>query len=68
MRPSANWPVFSTGAILRGAGQVEVVHGRGTGALRREVHAFLKDSPAVAGFALATEEHGGDGMTVVDIK
>ncbi|GFK92256.1 Endonuclease MutS2 [Fundidesulfovibrio magnetotacticus] len=55
-------------AILRGVGSLEVVHGRGTGALRREVHAFLKDFPAVASFALANEERGGDGMTMVELK
>ncbi len=55
-------------AMLRGANEVEVVHGRGTGALRREVHEFLRRHPAVAGFALAPEDRGGDGMTMVELK
>jgi DNA mismatch repair protein MutS2 len=55
-------------AILRGAGGLEIVHGRGTGALRREVHAFLKESPSVAFFQLAPEDRGGDGMTMVELK
>jgi DNA mismatch repair protein MutS2 len=55
-------------AILRGAGSLEIVHGRGTGALRREVHAFLKVSPTVASFQLAPEDRGGDGMTMVELK
>jgi DNA mismatch repair protein MutS2 len=59
---------FLDKAILRGAGGLEIVHGRGTGALRREVHAFLKEFPAVASFALASEERGGDGMTMVELK
>ena len=59
---------FLDKAILRGAGGVEVIHGRGTGALRREVHDFLKRFPAVAGYRLADEDHGGDGKTVVDMK
>ncbi len=59
---------FLDKALLRGIGQVEVVHGRGTGALRREVHAFLKDFPTVATFVLAPEDRGGDGMTIVDLK
>lgn len=55
-------------ALRKGAGKMEVVHGRGTGALRREVHEFLKYYPAVANFSLANEEHGGDGMTEVKLK
>lgn len=59
---------FLDAALLRGAGSVEVIHGRGTGALRKEIHAVLKRSPAVAGFALANEDRGGDGMTEVTLK
>ena len=55
-------------ALRRGAGRMEVVHGRGTGALRREVHDFLKHYPAVQDFSLANEERGGDGMTEVTLK
>ncbi|WP_022662930.1 endonuclease MutS2 [Paucidesulfovibrio longus] len=59
---------FLDGALLRGASQLEIIHGRGTGALRREVHEFLRNYPAVESFALATEERGGDGMTEVTLK
>ncbi|MFP5221584.1 MAG: endonuclease MutS2 [Acidobacteriota bacterium] len=59
---------FLDKAILRGVNSLEIVHGRGTGALRREVHAFLKDFPAVASFAVAAEDRGGDGMTMVELK
>jgi len=55
-------------ALRKGAGKMEIVHGRGTGALRREVHEFLKYYPAVAKFSLANEERGGDGMTEVTLK
>ncbi|QJB57681.1 Smr/MutS family protein [Pseudodesulfovibrio sp. zrk46] len=55
-------------ALRKGAGKMEIVHGRGTGALRREVHEFLKHYPAVANFSLANEERGGDGMTEVTLK
>jgi DNA mismatch repair protein MutS2 len=59
---------FLDGAVLSGRSDVEVVHGRGTGALRRELHAFLRTFPAVAGFRLAPEDRGGDGMTIVELK
>lgn len=55
-------------ALRKGAGKLEIVHGRGTGALRREVHEFLKYYPAVENFSLAPEDRGGDGMTEVTLK
>jgi DNA mismatch repair protein MutS2 len=55
-------------ALGKGAGKMEIVHGRGTGALRREVHDFLSHYPAVESFSLANEERGGDGMTEVVFK
>lgn len=55
-------------ALLQGVTQVEVIHGRGTGALRKEVHEFLRLSPVAKSFELADEEHGGDGMTLVELK
>lgn len=59
---------FLDGALLRGVTQLEIIHGRGTGALRREVNDFLKRYPAVENFALAPEDRGGDGMTEVTLK
>ncbi|WP_432736631.1 endonuclease MutS2 [Maridesulfovibrio sp. FT414] len=58
---------FFDQALLRGATDIEVVHGRGTGALRREVHMFLDGNPAVASYSLAPEDRGGDGMTEVEL-
>ncbi|MEG1610245.1 MAG: Smr/MutS family protein, partial [Bilophila sp.] len=52
-------------ALLAGREGVEIVHGRGTGVLRKEVHNFLRTFPGIASFALAPEDQGGDGMTVV---
>ena len=59
---------FLDQALLRGMRDLEIIHGRGTGALRREVHAFLKDLNGVDSFALADEDHGGDGVTLVRLK
>ncbi|WP_243311136.1 endonuclease MutS2 [Fundidesulfovibrio agrisoli] len=59
---------FLDKAILRGVHGLEIIHGRGTGALRREVHGMLKDFPSVASFSLAPEDRGGDGMTLVELK
>ena len=59
---------FLDQAILRGACGVEIIHGRGTGALRKEIHEFLRRFPAVRSFRLASEEEGGDGKTLVEMK
>ena len=58
---------FFDQALLRGATSLEIVHGRGTGALRREVHIFLDGNPAVSSFSFAPEDRGGDGMTEVEL-
>jgi len=59
---------FLDRAILAGRQEVEIIHGRGTGALRREVQAFLRQYPAARGFRLAPEDMGGDGVTLVELK
>lgn len=59
---------FLDNALLSGFANLEIVHGRGTGALRREIHAFLRNFPTVANFALAPEDQGGDGMTIVTLR
>lgn len=55
-------------SIMIGRDELEIVHGRGTGALRREIHMFLCTHPGVARFATANEDNGGDGVTVVELK
>jgi DNA-nicking Smr family endonuclease len=52
----------------RGLLRVRVVHGKGTGTLRATVHAHLRRSPAVAGFASGDETTGGWGATLVTLK
>jgi DNA mismatch repair protein MutS2 len=47
---------------------VRVVHGHGTGQLRRAIAGFLKEHPLVASFHLAPPEQGGGGATVVELK
>lgn len=59
---------FLDKAILGGSSEIEIIHGRGTGALRREIHNFLANFPAVDGITLAPEDRGGDGMTIVKLK
>jgi DNA mismatch repair protein MutS2 len=47
---------------------IRIVHGHGTGQLRRGIAAFLKEHPLVARFDLAPTDQGGGGVTVVELK
>ncbi len=47
---------------------VRVIHGHGTGRLQKAISGFLKSHPLVAGFHTAPTEHGGGGVTVVELK
>jgi DNA mismatch repair protein MutS2 len=48
--------------------EIRIVHGHGTGQLRRGLHAFLKEHPLVLKYAPAPENQGGGGATVVELK
>ena len=48
--------------------EVKIIHGKGKGTLRNLVHGFLKSSPKVAGFCLATAESGSWGATIVKLR
>jgi DNA mismatch repair protein MutS2 len=58
---------FLDDAILAGHPAVRLVHGRGTGALRRAVTAYLRSHPLVSGFRPADPRDGGTGVTVVEL-
>jgi len=47
---------------------LRIIHGHGTGQLRRAVADFLKEHPLVARFQAAKMEQGGGGVTVVELK
>jgi DNA mismatch repair protein MutS2 len=54
-------------AYLAGLKSVRVVHGKGTGAVRRAVHELLNGHPLVRRFTTASREAGGEGATEVQL-
>jgi DNA mismatch repair protein MutS2 len=59
---------FLDEAVLGELRTVRVIHGYGTGQLRRAIAGFLQSHPFVASFSAAPPEKGGGGVTVVALK
>ena len=55
-------------AALAHRAQVRIIHGHGTGALRKGLGAFLKSHPLVERASFESEEHGGKAITVVELR
>lgn len=59
---------FLYASYQAGLHRVWVVHGKGTGVLRREVGRYLADHPLVRSFDPADPHHGGMGATQVELS
>jgi DNA mismatch repair protein MutS2 len=59
---------FIDSAIVSGMHQIYVVHGKGTGTLRKALSEFLKQHSAVDSFRLGNWNEGGAGVTIVVLK
>lgn len=52
----------------KGIFEIRVIHGKGTGTLRKTVHMILDRLPGVASYKLAGGDAGGWGATLVTLK
>ena len=55
-------------AVIAGFFTVRLIHGKGTGALKNALWAYLKRDPRVAKFHIAAFGEGDGGVTVVELK
>lgn len=55
-------------ALFRGMNQVEIVHGKGDGILKDQIHSYLNERSDIKSFKLAGEDYGGAGCTVVKLQ
>jgi len=55
-------------AVIAGLHEVSLIHGKGTGTLRKAIHAHLKGHAHVAAYRLGNYGEGDTGVTVVELK
>ena len=55
-------------AYLTGLKTVRVVHGKGSGALRKGVQEYLRKNPHVSSQRLGMYGEGDSGVTIVELK
>jgi DNA mismatch repair protein MutS2 len=59
---------FLDDASLSGVGEVRLIHGLGSGRLKRAIAGLLKDHPHVESFSPAAAGQGGAGVTLVTLR
>jgi len=55
-------------AYIGGLNEVTIIHGKGTGILRKAINDMLKSNPHVNNYRLGEYGEGGTGVTVVELK
>ena len=61
-------PDYLEACRQRGITEARIIHGKGTGTLRRVVHSVINRLPEVISFKLAEGNAGGWGATIVVLK
>ena len=55
-------------AVIAGLHEVSIIHGKGTGTLRKAIHIHFKGHAHVAAYRLGSYGEGDTGVTVVELK
>ena len=59
---------FIDSSILMGINQITIIHGKGTGVLRKEIQAHLKKHPSIKSYRLGVFGEGEAGVTIAELK
>ncbi len=59
---------FLDDSLMYGLERVEILHGKGTGALKQLVHSILKNYKGIKNYYFADIESGGEGITIVEFE
>lgn len=59
---------FLDDSYVAGLQKIDIIHGKGTGLLKKAVHEILKKHEHVAAYYFAKIEMGGEGLTVAELK
>ena len=59
---------FLDDALVSGLHRVDIIHGKGTGALRKRISELLKSYPHIKSYRLGEWNEGGSGVTVVELE
>ncbi|GAB3803878.1 endonuclease MutS2 [Virgibacillus kimchii] len=55
-------------ALLAGYAKVSIIHGKGTGALKKGVQQFVKNNPRIASSRAGSVGEGGSGVTILELR
>ncbi len=59
---------FIDQAVMSNISMITIIHGKGTGLLRKAVHQRLKSHPSIKSFRLGVYGEGEDGVTIAELK
>ncbi len=59
---------FIDGVLRSGLNEITIIHGKGTGALRKGIHIHLRKHPNIRTFRVGTFGEGEEGVTIAELK
>ncbi len=59
---------FIDGVLRTGLNEITIIHGKGTGALRKGIHVYLRKHPNIRTFRVGTFGEGEEGVTIAQLK
>lgn len=59
---------FIDGVLRTGLNQITIIHGKGTGALRKGIHVYLRKHPNIRTFRIGAFGEGEEGVTIAELK